>query len=235
MLLYYSPSIYPNHHFLELNWVKYVVHFYSVLKNAHLVLNSFYSFSIVLTSYTCVMLISLNMPRELSLTMTIGKLNRKIRLTGKLGMIVCVFFILSILDLLISQSLILRYLGIHPYWGVFATLSVILLLLGANYMFFSQKKRLMAQEGKAEILKMNKTGDTWEIAFGLGQTHGLQKEDIILIQDLDDNVHGIGEVAEVFPSYANAIVSDLEVIHPSFLVRRRDKIAKASLDGHLRR
>lgn len=117
------------------------------------------------------------------------------------------------------KSVIYRYTGVSPLWIAISLVPLIALTFGLSYYLSGKKEDLLAREGKAEIFKVIKKSKNWEITFGLGQKHGLNQGDPVLVYDREGTMLGKAEVTKVYDKYASADLSDLPELKPHYVVR----------------
>ena len=118
-----------------------------------------------------------------------------------------------------SLSLIERHTGLSPWRLALGMLLGVALAFGAVFMLSMQMDTLLAQEGQAEIYRVKAQEGYWEISFGLGAQHGLQPGDAVTIMDETGQTLGSGEVREVSPKDAVAVVSSTYEPKPGWLAR----------------
>jgi hypothetical protein len=120
------------------------------------------------------------------------------------------------------KSLLQRHAGIPPFWVTLITIPFIALTFGLTYYLSNKKDELLAMQGRAEIFKIKKKEETWEISFGLGQKHGLNEGDFVLLYDPDGTVVGKAKVIKVSRTCATATarISNLPEFKPDCFVRK---------------
>lgn len=115
------------------------------------------------------------------------------------------------------KSLLHRYTGIPPFWITIMMIPFIVASFGLVYYLSGKKDELLALQGKAEIFKIKKTGDNWELSFGLGQEHGITRGVPISLYNNEGDLIGTAEITEVFKTYAVACAHDIPELKPGSL------------------
>lgn len=119
-----------------------------------------------------------------------------------------------------SFSLITRTTGISP-WIVFGVFFPIILIGGAaNYKISSILEIMMAENGQAEIYRISKVEKGFEVYFGLGKNHGLNKGDIISLLTDQGNYIAKVEVENAGLENSTALVGVYRDVKPGYLVSR---------------
>ncbi len=97
-----------------------------------------------------------------------------------------------------AKSLIRQYLDLPP-WLVFAVsfLSAAL-AFGGVYRLTEKRDALLAAEGRAELYRIAKRDDCYEVAFGLGKEHGIAAGDELSLMAGDGEPIGTVRVTHVF-------------------------------------
>jgi hypothetical protein len=93
-----------------------------------------------------------------------------------------------------STSLIRRWFGISAFMIAAGCLPGILLVFGAVFLLSGKKDAVLAAAGKAEIYRVTRTEDGYEIRFALGASHGIGPGAKILIHDDTGQQVGSGAV-----------------------------------------
>ena len=117
-----------------------------------------------------------------------------------------------------SKSWVRRLLGINPWLVALFMLSPVLAAFGAVFLISQKIERLLAQERKAEIYRVQKGDGVWLITFGLGQNQGLSPGSSLLL--LDDQGQTIGQVTvrEVSENQAVAAAGMETGVRPGYFV-----------------
>lgn len=111
-----------------------------------------------------------------------------------------------------STSLIRRWFGISAFAVAAGCLPGILLAFGAVFLLSGKRDALLVAAGKAEIYRVSRTEDGWEIRFGLGTAHGMRPGTRVAICDDAGRQVGTGtvEVSDQMNSVAQA-TADQEI------------------------
>jgi hypothetical protein len=110
------------------------------------------------------------------------------------------------------KSLIQRYFGLSPYAVAGYCMLAILLAFGVVYYFSGERETLLAQAGKAEIYRVLRREDGYEIHFGLGTTQGLRPGSQVNIINDQGLTVGTARVEESTSTDSVAVVpADQEV------------------------
>jgi hypothetical protein len=119
-----------------------------------------------------------------------------------------------------SRSLIRRNFGISPWLVLAISIGLTALAFGLVYRISQKRERLMADQGRAEIYRVAKTEGFYEVAFGLGTTHGVRTGDSLPI--LNHRGERVGEVTvtQSFDKDASGNVDLDTVVKPGFVVTR---------------
>lgn len=119
-----------------------------------------------------------------------------------------------------SKSLIRRHLGLSPWGAAAACLPGILLAFGALFYLSTQRDRLLAQKGRAEIYRVIKRDGSFEVHFALGTAHGIQTGLELRVYNPRGKEVGLARVESVTPADAIALVNGVQEIRPGFLIAR---------------
>lgn len=117
------------------------------------------------------------------------------------------------------KSLFYRYTGVSPLWIALGTIPLLALTFGLSYYLSGRREHLLAQQGKAEIFQSIKKAENWEISFELGQKHGVNTGDQVLVYSCEGTMLGKAEVKEAFKAYAVAILPGLPEAKPRYVAR----------------
>jgi hypothetical protein len=119
-----------------------------------------------------------------------------------------------------SRSLIRRYTGVSPWAAAGLCVPGILLAFGALFYLSTQRDRLLAQKGRAEIYRVVKRDGSLEIHFALGTAHGIQTGLELRIYNPRGKEVGLARVESVTPADAVALVTGGQEIRPGFLIAK---------------
>ncbi len=119
------------------------------------------------------------------------------------------------------KSLIRRYWGCSPFGVAASCLPMILLAFGGVYYLSGQREALLAQTGQAEIYRVLRREDGYEIRFGLGTAQGLGPgSQVNIINDQGQTV-GTAQVEESSLTDSAAVVTGDREIKEGYLVSGR--------------
>ena len=119
-----------------------------------------------------------------------------------------------------SMSLIRRYTGISPWAAAGLCLPGILLAFGALFYLSTQRDRLLAQKGRAEIYRVIKRDGSFEVHFALGTAHGVQPGLELRVYNPQGKEVGLARVEAVTPADAIALVTADQEIRPGFMMSK---------------
>jgi len=111
-----------------------------------------------------------------------------------------------------------RTIGISPWWlaAIFLPLAVIC----SGIVFFCSQKReqFLRQEGKAEVYRVSRSDEGFEVSFALGTRQGVRVGSVLTLLDSAGDPVGSVTVRDVFEEDATATVSPDCLPRPGFLV-----------------
>jgi len=119
-----------------------------------------------------------------------------------------------------SVSLIRRWLGISAFSVATGCLPGILLAFGVVYYLSGKRETLLAATGQAEVYRVTRGDDGWEIRFGLGTAHGVSPGARVAIYDEAGQPVGSGTVEISNQTGAVALVMTDQEIKVGYLVSR---------------
>lgn len=121
-----------------------------------------------------------------------------------------------------AKSIITRYAAISP-WAIFAAFFPILIIATAiSYLISNKIEELMIEIGQAEIYRVTRVEKGFEIYFGLGKKHGVEKGDILdLLNDEGAYIAKI-EVENGGIENSTALVGVYRDVKPGYLVARSE-------------
>jgi hypothetical protein len=117
-----------------------------------------------------------------------------------------------------STSIIQRYTGYSAWWAVAFCLASTLLLFGIVYLLSNKREQLMRQEGRADIYRISKIEDRYEVSFSLGIRDGLQRGSQLRLLDGDGVPVGTVVVKEIFENDAIAVLTLDCCVKPGYIV-----------------
>ncbi|MHB9072727.1 MAG: hypothetical protein ACYC6G_04300 [Desulfobaccales bacterium] len=106
-----------------------------------------------------------------------------------------------------STSLIRRWFGISAFMVAAGCLPGILLAFGAVFLLSGKEDALLAAAGKAEIYRVTRTEDGFEVRFSLGSNHGVGPGSRLSILGADNSPLGTVEIEESSPTDSRGMVS----------------------------
>ena len=117
-----------------------------------------------------------------------------------------------------STSSIRRWFGISAFQVAAGCLPGILLAFGTVYWLSGRRETLLAAAGQAEIYRVTRGDDGWEIRFGLGTAHGISPGVGIAIYDEAGQQVGTGTVEVCNQTVSVAQVTSDQAIKAGYLV-----------------
>ncbi|MFH1595057.1 MAG: hypothetical protein ABIG94_01620 [Pseudomonadota bacterium] len=116
------------------------------------------------------------------------------------------------------KSLIRRHTGISPWRVAVSCLPVILLAFGLVYYLSAKREALLARTGKAEIYRVLKRDDGYEILFALGTAQGLGAGSFVNILNERGQAVGTARVEESNSTDSVALAAADQEIKTGYLV-----------------
>ncbi len=116
------------------------------------------------------------------------------------------------------DSIIQRSTGLPPWWVMVILFPLILISAGAVYLCSQQRERLLKQEGKAEIYRVNRKDDEVEVTFALGTLHGIHVGSVLTLLDKNGVPVGSVTVKEAYEGDATAVTTPECLPRPGFIV-----------------
>jgi len=117
-----------------------------------------------------------------------------------------------------SGPILQRTIGISPWWlaAIFLPLAVIC----SGIVFFCSQKReqFLRQEGKAEVYRVSRSDEGFEVSFALGTRQGVRVGSVLTLLDSAGVAVGSVTVRDVFEEDATATVSPDCLPEPGFIV-----------------
>jgi hypothetical protein len=117
-----------------------------------------------------------------------------------------------------ALSFFRRELKVSPWAAACGFLMLLAISLGVVYYCSIIRESLLANAGKADIYRIKKYTDFYEVAFGLGYDHGLKTGMRIHLLDKNHQVLGEAEVKNVFPSDSFAVIPLTQTVIPGYMV-----------------
>jgi hypothetical protein len=117
-----------------------------------------------------------------------------------------------------ADSIIQRYTGLPPWWVLVILFPLILISAGAVYLCSQQRERLLKQEGKAEIYRINRKDDEYEVTFALGTGNGIHVGSVLTLLDKNGVPVGRVTVKEAYEGDATAVATPECLPRPGFIV-----------------
>ena len=118
------------------------------------------------------------------------------------------------------KSISQKHLGIPPWWISVVSLPLALVSFGAVYLLSSREEALLAREGIAEIYRIIRRDEAWEITFGLGRDHGIKPRDRLKLLNAEGRPVGDVVVTIVEAEQSHASVDRWLPITPNFFVSK---------------
>jgi hypothetical protein len=106
-----------------------------------------------------------------------------------------------------STSLVRRWFGISAFAVAAGCLPGILLAFGAVFLLSGKEDALLAAAGMAEIYRVTRTEDGFEVRFSLGSNHGVGPGSRLYILGTDNSPLGTVEIQESTLTDSRGIVS----------------------------
>jgi hypothetical protein len=119
-----------------------------------------------------------------------------------------------------SRSLVRRWLWISPFKIAAGCLPVILLAFGTVYLLSGKRETLLAAAGQAEVYRVIRTDNDYEIRFGLGAAQGIGPGTQVIISDDAGAQVATGIVEVSNQTDAAAQVTTSQEIKVGYLVSR---------------
>jgi len=119
-----------------------------------------------------------------------------------------------------STSFTRRYLGISPWGAALFLIPFILLTFGVVFFLSQKAEGLLAQEGKAEVYRVSKGENSYQIYFGLGINQGILPGATLTLFNDQKQTIGTATVQEVFKDHSIAQIGSESSVRPGFIVSR---------------
>ncbi|MFH2012426.1 MAG: hypothetical protein ABIJ37_07010 [Pseudomonadota bacterium] len=121
------------------------------------------------------------------------------------------------------KSLMKRYFDISPLAAVVFLSPLVVLTFGCIFLFSRKIEYLMAEQGKAEIYKVIKGDEGYEIAFGLGTRHGIQTNTCLALLNEKGKPVGKVVVKRVSETDSLAIAECSRSVKPGYIVSLKEE------------
>lgn len=117
-----------------------------------------------------------------------------------------------------SLSFFQRNFNLSPWSAAFGFLILLVISMGVVYYYSSHREALLSLSGKADIYRIKRYENFYEVAFGLGYDHGLESGMRVKLLDKEHRIQGEAEVKHVFPSDAFAIIPLTQRVEPGYMI-----------------
>ena len=122
----------------------------------------------------------------------------------------------------LSNSIIRRHLDLNPWRTAVAFLAFLCLTVGIVYLFSRRRESLLAEAGMADIFRIEKIDERYEVAFGLGTRHGIGIGAHLALLDGSGQVRGRVEVKRISATDSIAEVESNTEAEPGYMVRKEE-------------
>ena len=119
-----------------------------------------------------------------------------------------------------STSVVRRWFGVSAFAVAAGCLPGILLAFGAVYWLSGKREALLAASGQAEVYRVTRGEDGYEIRFGLGTAHGMSPGARVAIYDAAGQPVGTGTVEVCNQKVSVAQATSDQPIKAGYLVSR---------------
>ncbi len=123
-----------------------------------------------------------------------------------------------------SLSLIQRLSGLSPWWCFGWSFMLTLFCMGAIYLLSHKREYLLQQMGQAEIYRIVKKDNAYEIGFSLGKRHGVLPGVSVTIVDQLGKTIGTAAVLKVFAGDSIALIGTDTAVMEGHIVSLAQKI-----------
>ena len=117
-----------------------------------------------------------------------------------------------------SKSYLTRYCDLSPWWVIACSFGSLALLGGVIFLLSGRIDTLMAQSGKAEVYRVSRAPNGYEIKFGLGTDHGVHPGSKLTLYNQDGLPLGHIDVMEASARDAVAVGVFHQEVQAGFLV-----------------
>ncbi|HLD48035.1 MAG TPA: hypothetical protein VJA64_09430 [Desulfobaccales bacterium] len=119
-----------------------------------------------------------------------------------------------------STSAVRRWFGVSAFAVAAGCLPGILLAFGAVYLLSGRREALLAASGQAEVYRVTRGDDGYEIHFGLGTDHGISPGASVAIYDAAGQQVGTATVEVASRTTSVGSVASDQPIEAGYLVSR---------------
>ncbi len=119
-----------------------------------------------------------------------------------------------------SKSYLMRSLGLTAWQVGLFLLVPIAIVFGLVYYLSQKTENLLAAQGKAEVYRVRKRENGFQIFFGLGSRQGIRTGNSLTLIDQQGRIVGSITVGEVFENYSTALVEPELNVQPGFIIAR---------------
>ena len=119
-----------------------------------------------------------------------------------------------------SRVLLMRHLGVHPWWVVGCCLPLIGFAFAGVFVLSRRIDGLMAQSGKAVVYRVRETPEGLEISFSLGLRQGIQDGMRLTLLTEDGQPVGMVEVRHATDTDALAVAPLEHAVRPGYIVSK---------------
>lgn len=119
-------------------------------------------------------------------------------------------------------SLVMRYLGVEPWWMLVGSLPLAALFGFLVFRAQSDEEDELIARGVGPIYKLAKRKEGWEVLFGLGERQGVRVGDELCVLAPDGRTVGALKATKVGPTSSHATLDLAMEIGPDYLVARLD-------------
>jgi hypothetical protein len=117
-----------------------------------------------------------------------------------------------------SESIIERHTGYSPWWPAAFFFALTVLLFGIVYLLSNEREQLMRLEGKADIYRIARKDDGYEVSFSLGTRHGVQKGSQLALLDENGVPVGSVKIVEAYEADSTALAMFDCTVKPGYMV-----------------
>jgi hypothetical protein len=119
-----------------------------------------------------------------------------------------------------SKSYLTRYAAVSPWWVIAGSFGFLALLGGVIFLMSGRVDALLAQGGKAEVYRVRRVPNGYEIGFSLGTDHGVHPGVKLALFNQDGQLLGRIEVVEASAQDAVAVGEFNQEIRDGFMVSK---------------
>ena len=119
-----------------------------------------------------------------------------------------------------SKSFLVSSLGIYPWQASLFLIPFIAFTFGVVFYLSHKTEGLLAEQGKAEVYRVRKGENGYEIFFGLGRKQGILPGSRLILFNNQGKEIGSIYVEKVFEGHSTAQVDFGVIIQPGFIISR---------------